>query len=86
MKKRMNRILLFFVLLMQISMLSAQRPTHVPGSDGPVDIFESPASIIMYIIIPAIIIVLYLVWRRRIKKGQESLTKKPKENTGDHKQ
>lgn len=72
-----------FTLLASIPKLFAQRPTHIPGNNEPVNFFESPASILMYIIIPAIVVVLYVIWRRKIKKEREAHNKNPKKNTGD---
>jgi heme/copper-type cytochrome/quinol oxidase subunit 2 len=82
----MRQIVLVFIMLMHLPMLIAQRPTHVPGGSEPVDFFETPASIVVYIIIPAIVVVLYIVWRKKIQKEKESHTKNPKENTGENKQ
>ncbi len=82
----MRQIVAFFFMLMNLPVLFAQRPTHVPGGSEPVDFFESPANIVVYIIIPVIVVVLYIVWRKKIQKERQSPTTNPKEKTGDNKQ
>jgi len=59
------------LLLIQLTEAIAQRPTHVPGSSGPVDFFESPANVLVYIVMPVIVAILYYVWRKKIKKERE---------------
>ncbi len=60
------------VIFLLISTIAAgQRPSHVPHDTEPVGFFDSPANIIFYIIIPLAIIVLYIVWRRRIRKEKD---------------
>lgn len=81
----MKQLVLVIFLLMHIPMVFAQMPTHVPGGSEPVDFFESPASVLVYIIIPVIVVVLYVIWRKKNQKEQEAQNKNQKENTGDPK-
>lgn len=57
-----------FYLTLISTTIMAQRPSSVPYDREPVGFFDSVANIIFYIIIPAIIIVLYIIWRRKIRK------------------
>ncbi len=43
----------------------AQRPTSVPTDNEPLRVFESVESIIFYIGLPVLIIILYVIWKRR---------------------
>ncbi len=65
----MRLFALAFIMLNSIA-LYAQRPTHVPGPQGPVRFFESPANIIMYIVLPLAIIVFYVMWQKWLRKNQ----------------
>jgi flagellar biosynthesis/type III secretory pathway M-ring protein FliF/YscJ len=51
----------------------AQKPSNLPDADGdPVDIFGSVKNILVYIVLPLIVLVLYLIWRKRtLKKYNE---------------
>lgn len=65
----MKLLLLSFFLMMLYAYTSfAQRPTHVPGAGEPARVFESPVNVVIYIVIPLLIGVFYLLWRRKIKK------------------
>jgi hypothetical protein len=65
------RIIATIIILIQSVSLLAQRPTHVPSPGGPVRFFESPANIVMYIVLPIAILVLYMLWRRWVRRNQE---------------
>lgn len=68
----MKILLLSFPLLMLYAYSSfAQRPTHVPGAGEPARVFESPVTVVIYIVIPLLIGVFYIVWRKRIKKENQ---------------
>ncbi|MFI8604190.1 adenylosuccinate synthetase [Cellulophaga baltica] len=41
--------------------------TRNPDDNGPID-FSSPFDVIMYIIMPVLMILLYIFWRRNKKK------------------
>jgi heme/copper-type cytochrome/quinol oxidase subunit 2 len=66
---------MFFFLSLKLTMITAfvmgQRPTSVPHDNEPVKFFETPANIIFYIVIPLIIIVIYSMWRRKMRKEAE---------------
>lgn len=58
--------------------LFAQKPSNLPSANGePVDFFGSMTNIVVYIVIPLIIVILYLIWRKR--KIKEALIEKEKE-------
>jgi preprotein translocase subunit SecG len=58
---------LFFTTMPLAAM--AQVPTNVPSPEAePVDFLGSTANIILYVVIPIVIIVLIIIWRRRINK------------------
>lgn len=68
----MKQLLLSFLLMMfYIQPSFSQRPTHVPGAGEPTRVFESPVSVVIYIVIPVLIGVFYILWRRKIKKDEE---------------
>lgn len=61
---------LLFVLW-QVSLM-AQSPTHIPRSrPEPVGFWESTGNIIFFIVIPLVIVVLYFLWRRQVKKDAQ---------------
>ena len=66
---------LFTLLIWLPGVLMAQRPTHVPFDSEPVRFFESPFSVIIYVVIPLLILLFYVIWRRRIKKEQKEQEK-----------
>lgn len=56
----------------------AQRPTSVPTDNEPLRVFESVESVIFYIGLPVLIIIFYVIWKKRQwreeaerKQGQE---------------
>ncbi len=66
----------FFLLTIIFSVVTfvgfAQSPTHIPREQTrPVDFFESTENIVFFIVIPVLIVILYLVWRRNLKKQRE---------------
>lgn len=65
------RIIAAAIAFLNAITLFAQRPTHVPGPQGPVRFFESPANIVIYIVLPLAIIVFYMIWRRQKNKNQQ---------------
>jgi len=66
------RALLTSMLLMIPGFIYAQRPTHIPEPSGPFNVFQSVENVIFYIVLPIIIIVLYIIWRRRITKEKRN--------------
>jgi membrane protein DedA with SNARE-associated domain len=65
------RIIATIIFLLHSFALFAQRPTHVPGQSGPVNFFESPANIVLYIVLPIVIVFFYILWRRWVRKNQK---------------
>lgn len=72
------RSVVFALLVLNSMALLAQRPTHVPGPQGPVRFFETPANIIMYIVLPLAILVFYLMWQKWLRKNQRDKDKEGK--------
>lgn len=69
----MRLLISFFIgsFLLTLNALG-QRPTHVPGPGEPANFFESPVSVVIYIIVPIIIGVFYFVWRKKTRKKNNS--------------
>ncbi len=65
------RTVMFILMVWLPGLLLAQRPTHIPFDKEPLRLFESPFNIIFYIVIPLLILFLYVIWRRKIRKEQE---------------
>ena len=59
--------------------LMAQRPTHIPGEGEPVGFFESLSNIIFFIVLPVLILVIYLLYRRYLRKEREKVAEDAKE-------
>ncbi len=67
----MNKIYGFLTLIMSLAITAtsyAQRPTHVPYDSEPVRFLESWENIVFFILLPVLIIILYIIWRRRVGK------------------
>lgn len=86
-KMKLPGIFLAFIPLIFLAFdVMAQRPTHIPGDDEPLRVFESVENIIFYLVLPLIIIVLYVIWRRRLnreraeKEKESGMEKDQKEN------
>jgi hypothetical protein len=59
-----------FVALFITAPILAQRPSLQPNSDGePVD-FTEPKNIFIFVVLPTVIVILYLLYRREQKKDQ----------------
>lgn len=69
----MKKLILYFGIVLTIlpAVVFGQRPTSVPYDTEPVGFFESPANIIIYIVLPLLIVFIYFLWRRKIKKEEE---------------
>ncbi len=72
----MKQLFYFFAFLLTMLPVSVlgQRPSSVPYDTEPVGFFESPANIIIYIVLPLLIVLIYFLWRRKIKKEEEDNT------------
>ena len=57
--------------LLFATLLFAQRPSGIPGDTGTISL-ESKSDIILYIILPLVIVLLYLVWKRAKKNDNSS--------------
>lgn len=68
---RFRHILVFLMtILVSVQELIAQQPTHYPSGGEPVR--WTPINIIVYIVIPVVLIVVWIVMRsRKTKKKQE---------------
>jgi heme/copper-type cytochrome/quinol oxidase subunit 2 len=57
---------IFFTVISLVSV--GQVPTNVPSPEAePVDFLGSTANIVLYVIIPIVIIILFIIWRVRNK-------------------
>ncbi len=68
----MKQLFFHFVILLTMLpvLVLGQRPSSVPYDTEPVRFFESPANIIIYIVLPLLIVLIYFLWRRKIKKEE----------------
>jgi H+/gluconate symporter-like permease len=78
--KKRNSIsgILAIIIFQVFSALTAlaQSPTHLPREQQqPVDFFESAGNIVLFIVIPIVVVILYLIWRRGQKKQHENRDK-----------
>ena len=63
--------LVFLILFTAINNYG-QTPTHIPREkQTPVDFFESTEQIVLYIFLPLAIVLLYILWRKRLKKQRK---------------
>ena len=74
----MKKLFLFFGIWLSIlpAMIFGQRPSSVPYDTEPVRFFESPANIIIYIVLPLLIVLIYILWRRKVRKEKEDQKEK----------
>jgi hypothetical protein len=61
-------LLIGFLLIPQV--LYSQIPRDLPRPTGPID-FSETSNMIIFAIIPAIIIIVYLIFRKKIKKVKQ---------------
>lgn len=72
--KKSTTFLTYWLFCFHIAFLAAltsiaQTPRNVPqGHDSEPVQFDTAPNLIMYIIIPVILVILYLLWRRREKR------------------
>lgn len=82
MKNRLRQFLkstLPLFLLVMIPFLSfGQKRPDLPKPQGPIDLSD-PTNILLYIIIPAIILIAFFVFRKRIFKVKEEQKERLKE-------
>ncbi len=61
-----------FILTVVNTLAYAQLPTHVPSPEAdPVEFTDTWGSVILYIVIPAFIIIMFFIWRFRNKKSAQ---------------
>lgn len=65
----MKKCIRLFILLIS-GIIFAQKPSGVPGDTGKVELTET-SDVVIYIVIPVVIVILYLVWRKRNKSSKE---------------
>ncbi len=69
----------FFVVLLFFPILSySQKQPGIPMPRGPVDLSET-SNLVIFIIIPAIIIIAFLIFRKRIKRIKKEKNERIKE-------
>lgn len=74
-------ILTVFFTLFGLLNTWAQAPTHVPREKTePVNFFESTENIVFFVVLPVLIVILYFLWKRNLKKQQEDKENQGKEN------
>lgn len=61
-----NIVLIFFTPLMY-----AQKPTHSPNpqDNTPID-FNNLFDVIVFIVLPILMIIFYILWRKQVKKDR----------------
>jgi predicted tellurium resistance membrane protein TerC len=70
-KKKSIKIFVLAILSFGFSMkLFAQNQPDIPKPRGPVDLSD-PANVVIFIVIPILIFIFYLIWRREMKKRKE---------------
>ncbi|MCH7401109.1 hypothetical protein ACFOUP_01605 [Belliella kenyensis] len=76
MKTTLNKSMAVLLLFMQIhSIAYAQNQPDIPKPTGPID-FSETSNIIIFIVIPAAIIIAYLIFRNRIRNIKQEKSKK----------
>jgi len=66
---RVSILISLWLLIILPSWVVAQTPSHLPRHEPePVNFFESTENIVFYIVIPAVILVLYVLWKRDVAK------------------
>ncbi len=59
--------------LILVTRLFAQQPRHVPPvHDEPLRFFDTPENIIFYVVLPAVVVILYFIWRYNVHKMRKN--------------
>lgn len=67
-----KQFILFAAMMTMLPVLVfGQRPSSVPYDSEPVGFFDSTANVIIYIVLPLLIVLIYILWRRKIKKEEQ---------------
>ncbi|WP_194972359.1 hypothetical protein [Aquiflexum lacus] len=70
----------FLLAFLFIPFLSySQKQQDIPRPRGPVDLSET-SNVVIYLVIPAIIIIVFLIFRKRIGRNKEEKTEGVKKN------
>ncbi|WP_199856440.1 hypothetical protein [Lunatibacter salilacus] len=64
------RILTFIVIFLGAFLSYGQKQPGIPRPRGPVDLSET-ANVVMFIILPALVVIGYFFWRSAMKKRRE---------------
>ncbi|MDO9554122.1 hypothetical protein [Rhodonellum sp.] len=70
-------LLMFFFSILTVFQSIAQTQREIPKPRGPVD-FSETSNVVIFIVIPLIIFILYLIWRKEIKKRIEKKEREKK--------
>ena len=62
------RALSTILLFLQVFAILGQTPTHIPTDNEPVSFFDTPGNIVLFIVIPVAIVILYYLWRKRLRR------------------
>lgn len=69
--KELKLLVSFIALIwMAIGQVFAQMQPDIPQPRGPVDLSET-ANLIIFIILPALVVIGYLFWRRAMKRRRD---------------
>lgn len=60
------------LVIMPFIVAYPQIPTHSPKPDQTAVDFSQPINIVLFIILPLILVVLYLVWRKKNRKNDSN--------------
>ncbi|MEE4177784.1 MAG: hypothetical protein V2I46_09760 [Bacteroides sp.] len=69
------RKLISLLLFLQAMVTIGQTPTHIPTDNEPVGFFETPGNIVLFIVIPIAVVILYYLWRKRLRREAEEQEK-----------
>lgn len=68
--QRLTALWLFFGHLFFSPVVCGQVPQGVPKGTGPID-FSSTSNIVIYIILPAVVLIAFFVWRAAARRKKE---------------
>ena len=78
-KKSLSLLSIFSILMSVIpSVAKAQKSPGIPMPSGPVDLSET-SNLVIFIIIPALILIAFLIFRKRIKRIKKEKREKLKD-------
>lgn len=82
---KINYAFIYFLLaLFFIPFLSySQKQQDIPRPRGPVDLSET-SNVIIYLVIPAIILIVFLIFRKRMGGNKEEETQKVKKRNDEN--